>query len=208
MSIAIPKLSYDRLKELANDFLRKYNAEGKFPVPIEEILEFKLGINIIPVPGLIDFHVDAFTWSDLKHIEVDEFFFKNQLKRYRFTLAHETGHIILHPSILSSYRGDSVDDYVEFVSSVGDENVRWLEKQADQFAGMVLVPSEALKVKFQQAQLKVGSTKGLSMDDPSVRSYMADWISDYFEVSSQVVETRLVYDRLIPYIEKKRRKRN
>lgn len=205
MSITIPRLSYDRIRQHVNDFLRKYNADGKIPVPIEEILEFKFGIDIIPVPGLIDFSVDAFTWSDLKHIEVDEFFFKNQLKRYRFTLAHEAGHIILHPSILSSYRGDSVNEYVEFVSSIGDENVRWLEKQADHFAGMVLVPSEALKVKFQQAQLKVGGAKGLSLDDPSVRGYMADWISDYFEVSSQVVETRLVYDKFIPYIEKKRR---
>lgn len=195
MSIQAPRLSYNRIKQHATAFLRKYHPEHKIPIPIEEILDLRIGINIIPVPGLIDFHVDAYAWSDLENIVVDKFFYDKQSPRYRFTLAHETGHIVLHADILKQSQVSSVENYLDFVNDMGEEAHRWTEWQADCFAGLVLVPSDALALKFAEAA-KMAVEKGLSPDDLTTRGYIADWISDFFEVSAQTIETRLVYDGL------------
>ena len=50
--IEVPYHSYKTLRRRATDFLRTYNAKGLIPVPVEEIVEFEFGINIIPIPGL------------------------------------------------------------------------------------------------------------------------------------------------------------
>lgn len=203
MSINIPKLTYEKIKQHTSRFLEKHNPEGKIPVPMEDILDVKLGINIVPVPGLVNFYVDAYTWSDLKNILVDKFFYDTQPRRYRFTLAHEMGHILLHPEILKSVHVESVESHLEFVNAIGEEQHRWAEWQADCFAGLILVPSEPLESKLREAHKKVVA-QGLSPDDPAARGYMADWISDFFEVSAQVIETRLVYDKLLPHRERKK----
>ena len=64
---------------------------------IEEIVEFDFRINIVPVLGLQrEFEVEGFTSGDLKNIYVDEYTYTDRITRYRFTLAHEMGHIVLH----------------------------------------------------------------------------------------------------------------
>jgi len=76
----------------------RLNPTRVIPVPIEEIAEFKLGVNIIPIPNLQKtFEVEGFISSDLQNIYVDQFILYERPTRYRFTLAHEIGHIFLHP---------------------------------------------------------------------------------------------------------------
>ena len=63
-----PILSYRDLRRRAGDFLRTHHPAGTIPVPIEEIVEFRYRMDIIPVPGLQDaFEVDGFissgTWT-------------------------------------------------------------------------------------------------------------------------------------------------
>jgi len=200
LPIQVPKLPYARIKQYASGFLEKYHPGEKIPIPIEQIIDVKLGINIIPIPGLIDFHVEAYTWSDLKNIVVDKFFYDKQPRRYRFTLAHELGHIVLHSEILKSAKVNSIDAYLDFVNSITDDERRWTEWQADCFAGLVLVPVRPLELKLREAQ-RMAASEGLPPGDLIARGYMADWISDFFEVSRQVIETRLVYESFWSKIE-------
>lgn len=44
--------SDESIKESTQEFLRRYHPDDTIPVPIEEIIEFDLGLDIIPVPGL------------------------------------------------------------------------------------------------------------------------------------------------------------
>jgi len=44
----------DQINSDAKSFLSTYNPSGTIPVPIEEVIEFQLQIDIIPVPGLKD----------------------------------------------------------------------------------------------------------------------------------------------------------
>jgi len=95
-----PILSYGDLRRRAGDFLRTHHPDGTIPIPIEEIVESQHRIDIIPVPGLHKaFEVDGFISSDLKAITVDAFVYEQRPGRYRFTLAHELAHAVLHRRI-------------------------------------------------------------------------------------------------------------
>lgn len=179
--------SYDQIRKITDKFLQKYHPGGEIPIPIEEILELKLQINIIPVPGLLEFGVDAYTWSDLKNIVVDDYFYKRNIKRLRFTLAHELGHILLHSDIIKQCPRSSVEEYIQYVRAMGQAQHDKLESQTDCFAGLILVPSIQLSAKYAEAK-SLGLTDGLSFTDPTVRGYAADWMSDFFAVSAQTID--------------------
>jgi len=69
------------------------------PVPIEEILEFDLGIVPCPQKGLLqEIDVDGFLSKDLKRLFIDADVYNDprQENRLRFTCAHEIGHLVLH----------------------------------------------------------------------------------------------------------------
>jgi hypothetical protein len=104
----IPVYSYEDLRKKADNFLREHHPSGNIPVPIEEIVEFVFGMNIVPVLGLQrEFEVEGFTSGDLKNIYVDEYVYTDRPSRYRFTLAHEIGHVVLHRHLYEMTDGDS-----------------------------------------------------------------------------------------------------
>ena len=141
----IPIHSYEALRKKADDFLRTYNPSGTIPIPIEEIVELEFNINIIPVLALQrEFKVEGFTSSDLKNIYVDEYVYTDYLNRYRFTLAHEIGHIVLHRNLYSENLFSSIAEWKEFINSMTEEEHGWLEYQGYAFDGLILVPRENL----------------------------------------------------------------
>ena len=104
-SLDWPVRSYDDIRRRAADFLRTCHPAGTIPVPIEELVEFRYRIDIIPIPGLQGvFEVDRFISSDLKAITVDAFVYEHRPGRYRFTLAHELAHWVLHRRIFQAHR--------------------------------------------------------------------------------------------------------
>ena len=48
----VPSLPFDELRRRAEDFLAQHHPAGTIPVPIDNIIEFKLHLTIIPVPSL------------------------------------------------------------------------------------------------------------------------------------------------------------
>ena len=47
-----PFLSPEELEKAAEDFLAQYHSSREIPIPIEHIVEFDLGLEIVPVQGL------------------------------------------------------------------------------------------------------------------------------------------------------------
>ena len=100
MGFEPPVLSYDDVRGYAEEFLAEYHAKESVPTPIEEIVEFDFGMDVIPIPGLRDeVGVDAFLASDLESISVDEDVMIHFKARYRFSLAHELGHHWIHDDL-------------------------------------------------------------------------------------------------------------
>jgi len=77
VTIRVPRFSYEDLRGAANRFLAEHGVADQVPVPIEEIVEFGLGVNIIPLPGLHEGHeIDGFLSADMTGISVDLHIFR------------------------------------------------------------------------------------------------------------------------------------
>lgn len=48
----VPRLNYEEIRKKANSFLEGHHPTKTIPIPIEEIAEFKLKLDIVPLPGL------------------------------------------------------------------------------------------------------------------------------------------------------------
>ncbi len=99
--MAVPILSYDDIAQRAEAVYRLHNAMDAIPVDIEAIIDIGCRIDIYPSPGLMDrFQIDAYISRDLSEIHVDKRIYEQRPpNRYRFSLAHEFAHLILHGDI-------------------------------------------------------------------------------------------------------------
>jgi hypothetical protein len=69
--------------------------------------------------------------------------------RLRFTVAHEIGQWVLHRDYAASVKFTSFDHFARHFK--GDDPGRyWLEQEANEFAGRLLVPVERLRELFDQ----------------------------------------------------------
>lgn len=114
--------------------------DGAFPIEIETICDY-LGVGIMPLMGLHDkFGVDSFISADFKNIYVDESGFRKDGNRYRFSVAHEIGHFVLHREYYSS-RVESLDDWAGVSAGGG---CGYVEYQANYYAGCLLAPEDEM----------------------------------------------------------------
>lgn len=200
-------LSYQDLRRIAEGFLQQYHPSASIPVPIEEIAEAKLGIDIVPVPGLQetlrsdDYGVVGFITSDLKEIHVDEWIWNHRYNRYRFTIAHEIGHAVLHKELYESRRFASAQSWKAFINSIPDEVHGWYEWQAYAFGGLVLVPGDPLREAVTDHLARVISRlKQENIPFATVRDRAWDIVLEHvakdFEVSADVIQRRVEKDTL------------
>lgn len=193
-------LTYDAIRAEADGFLQMYHPNGTPPVPIEEIVEFDLSMDVIPVDGLRDHvHVDAFLTNDLSTIHVDEYVMKHAPSRFRFSLAHEVAHYWLHDALYQDCRIESVADWEKVQAEIGDDDYKWFEWQANCFAGLVLVPGDLLKPAFRAVtdRLVKGGIPLLKIDHHPTRAAVVGELAGQFAVSEQTMEIRLERDGLL-----------
>jgi len=192
--------SYEEIERIANETRKKYGYENYCPVPIEEIIDNQLKIDIVPVPDLFRiFGINAFTTYDRKEIHVDEYLYTNLEHSYRFTLAHELGHIILHGYVFELTKIRSIGDWKQFIKDIEESEYRRLEFQANNFGGAFLVPSEVLEENFNREitnfkdEMKKVIRSGIKRSD--YIQYFIDLISSnlvpVFEVDQQVIRIRI-----------------
>lgn len=141
-----PRLSHTDISKITSTFLSKYNPKNVVPVPIDNIIEINLQIQIISIPNLKSiFEIDGFINSDFNQITIDDEVFVNCEERARFTLAHELGHKILHEKYYKHSKFNSIEKYINFQHNIASSTHAILERQANDFAGCLLVPVDRLK---------------------------------------------------------------
>ena len=188
MKLNLPRLSDGKIGEIAQKFLEKNHPTFKLPIPIEEIAESKLDIEIIPVKRLKkDYDVDGCLVSSLSRIFIDFDLYMDQENRTRFTLAHEIGHLILHYEIFQELKIKTESDLYKLTENTSNEDYKWLEYQAYSFAGHVLVPSTLL-VSEIKTRLTIKSQGEVSAED--LYPIFPELI-EKFNVSGEVLLRRL-----------------
>lgn len=188
-----PFLTYEDANAKALETLLSRNWNGQIPVDIEAIVEFGFEMDVVPVRGLKDkYSVDGFLTLDLAAIVVDEYILERHPTRYRFTLAHELGHKILHTSTFSSLKITSLQEWIDFYLGLDEQDYGWFERQAYWFAGVILVPEEPLVEEYEKVLGRLNSS-GLTDTalSYSSRTQLAGTLAKRFHVSTGVMQRRL-----------------
>lgn len=194
-----PRLNYEQIYQEAEKFLKDYHPGRTLPVPIHEIVDIKFGIHIVP-KFMLEKHIGlvGFLSNDFSTIYVDENVHDYQEARFRFTLAHEIGHLILHRNIYEDLSFTSPEEWKSIQVRMKDDVRQWFEWQANCFAGLVLVPRDELADHVGKCISKIDE-QGIDLNENWEFAWekVADYLGrEVFNVSSTTVLSRLHYDKI------------
>jgi Zn-dependent peptidase ImmA (M78 family) len=185
----------------ADAFRAKYSA-GKIPVPIEEIVEFDLGLHVFPMSGLrSEASIDAFLSTDRKTIVVDRNVHDAPgiAIRYRFSLAHEVGHLELHAQIIPLLEATSIEEWKQVRQAIPEDQYNRIELQAYEFAGRLLVPPDLLRLEVDSYRQKIDGYLNTfpDADVDTILANMSRAIGQKFHVSGEVISRRIIREGII-----------
>jgi Zn-dependent peptidase ImmA (M78 family) len=187
------KKTYADIGSRVGAFLYQHHPSFEIPIPVEEIIELKLGLDIFPFPRLYKDHgLNGFLSRDLSTIYVDETQYSQFNEKYRYTLAHELGHYVLHKACYEDLPFRTPDEYVQWRLSQSQGDISLFETQGEWFAGQLLVPTVQLEKVCKTVVAKYQETfkKFVKMPD-DVWSYISNEVATHFDVNPPVVEIRI-----------------
>lgn len=181
----IPYLSKDEIAKRAREVLDKY-WDSNLPVDVEMLCD-RMGVSILPVPNLAKtFYIDAFISADFKTIYVDNHEFEKESHRYRFSVAHELGHFVLHRKYYPAGTGD-LRKWLKISRSIANN---YAEFQANYFAGNLLVPENDL-VRILNDEFAGSFAKNYWDASPRELWEALKNVRKSFQVSDQVIARRM-----------------
>lgn len=208
MHIKADFIHKSEIKKYAYSFLDEFYPEKTIPIPIDLIAE-KRGIDIVPLPGLCsDYEIDAFISKDLLTISVDQHIMMNVDTRYRFSVAHELGHSVLHKKYYSEFHPQNPNEWKRFYCDLKKQDHNYLEYQAYAFASYVLIPDYDLIDRFsgtlEEVLPRIEKAKAGGLQKKDYLEYVIDTIATDiarpYNVSQQAMCKRLSQDNI--YIDK------
>jgi len=193
----IPYLPDENIRQKADNFLNK-NWGDNIPVDIELIVEKKLKLDIIPLPGLYRITgTEAFLSGDLNEIIFDV---DRPDVRIRFSIAHEVGHYVLHEEQIKSLRTKSYENWKGVIKSIPGPVWGRAEYQASEFAGRLLVPLSALIQSIKKRRSLIEQARKIINDDSaSLIEYLATNISKEFKVADKTMLIRFNKENINPF---------
>ena len=202
------QLSHDDIEKEAKHFLDTFFADRDtphvLPIPIESIAEHYLGYDIeISDEGVFaNPLVLGGIMFDEKKIMVNAATESHE-GRYSFTLAHEVGHHVLHKAIFEAAHNNQM-------VCREDANKPIEERQADHFAGALLMPEDRMRQLYSDLKMPKRQYSGKAMKAVARRVMTAGRFSN---VSNQAMIVRLrqlgltketkvqlIYRRLLQFI--------
>jgi hypothetical protein len=193
----------ERIWQEADRLRSSHPAGRELPVNILDLAEFDLRLDLVPVEGLREeLDIDALLMGDLKSILVDKRAFISPRLEYRlrFSVAHEIGHLVLHRSIYADLQHVTAVEWFNYISEIPEVEYGWVEWQAYEFAGRLLVPPAELGDAFDSAirsAQEAGYTDWLAADEVAL-GYVSTRIAPRFGVSADVVAKRLRVEKIWP----------
>lgn len=196
-----PRYRKEEIWKIAEDFRDQY-WDGTIPVDIEQIVEFELNLDIEPIGGLREHcNSDAMLlWPPKIIIDKGHFIQPRYESRVRFSIAHEIGHYVIHRDFFDDPGLTTEQSYLDMVQSISAESYEWMEYQANEFAGRLLVPIGHLRSEYNDKwnlvpmESRTNSEKYFEI----FNSWAANAIARKFKVSDEVVRNRLKSEKLRP----------
>ena len=191
--IDVSRIRLAGVNRAAEEFLQKYHPSLDLPIPIEEIVELRMGIGLNVVSGikqLLD--IDAFINRGFTEIFIDSFSFDKYIPRTRFSIAHEIGHVILHREWYEKNGPTDIEGYLNFIDRTNEENYKKIEIQASTFAGLVLIPTRKLIKLFVERLGKLPKE-----EEPELLGGIIQDLPTIFNVSERPILWRLQDEKII-----------
>jgi hypothetical protein len=198
----IPDRSYEQLRGVAERFLAEHHSNAAIPVPVEEIMEFRLGLNIIPVPGLRRyFDIDGYISKSLCDISVDQYIQETRPDYYRYTLAHELAHVLIHGDVVEQFEFATIEEWKALILGVDADESAVYDGQAHDLGTLILVPPDPLAEEFEEDRRRVqqrGMTLARVIATENGRRILESDLARRFNVPRFVITDRMNRDRLWP----------
>lgn len=216
--IPLPRIERAACK-LLMDYGQKFGRIAEPPVPVEEILECQLDLAFEFDDLSARFGSDdvlGASYLDLRSVVIDTSLDPEEHPqhegRYRFTVAHEIGHWVLHvPKIMAERNQLTLFDLGEPPPPIvcrSSQAKEPRETQADIFAGQLLMPEDlvreawrslsggaAVNVHEEIRELRGAYRLADDESDPSCEAAKA--MARRFKVSAQAMQIRLVGLKLL-----------
>lgn len=175
-----------QLEHIAQDVLKDAEAYiDAYRVDIERIIESKYGI-------IIDIHyrlqqergVMAYTLINATRLFIDDKLMDDPrlTKRYRFTLAEELAHFIIHKDIYGTCR--TIDERIGMEQLLASQEQWFLETNAKALASAILMPKKIIESRVEQLFSTIGR-------NPDHIAAIVKILSHDFDVNPQAVKRRL-----------------
>lgn len=135
-------------------------------------------------------------------LSTSDFSHFSTIGRRRFSLAHELGHYFLHYQALRTQIASFGETEQSLDGMADDEELRWLEQQANHFASCLLMPEEVVRALFwQYADYKVRQMQFIYVDEQpcNLNAFHAivGPVAKEMSVSLQAMKYRLKYLKLL-----------
>lgn len=200
----IEHLAKEAIWEKAEQARSELGEIGKaIPIDILHIVEFVLGLDIVPRVGLKNEEgCDAYLSTDVAEIVIDHEMYMAEehsarYRRARFSVAHEIGHYFLHRNILTSIGSLTEENWKVFQSNIlTRQQCGWLEYQAFEFAGRLMVPRTELVNSIRETKFQ-DKLKGHTLSDDNLARGLANWIADRFHLSWEVLSRRIISEGVL-----------
>jgi Zn-dependent peptidase ImmA (M78 family) len=139
--------SYQELETMAEIFLEAFHRPQDSPlVEIDVIVEADLDIRILHYSNLEALHgLHGYLALSLKKIYIDQNIMDSDLfeSRYRFTVAEEVGHYMLHKDLFAGVK--TPDDYLDAVGKISAKEYGKMDMDAKHLGGAILMPAELFR---------------------------------------------------------------
>jgi len=197
-------MTNDQIWQKAEDLRAVYKTlqSDKIPLDLIAFVELDLKLDVIPYDRLReDFGADAAILADFSGFYIDGEIFDRidtvrgaQLNRLRFSLAHELGHLFLHREAFESATIETNEHFLDWLNQHNGRKYDF-EREANEFAGRLLVPVEILKDCFEKMLPTMDNQYGrhVWVSNAEIRSKTAELIAPRFGVHPIAIETR--FDR-------------
>ena len=179
------------LQERADGILKAAFSGGQIiPIEIENIV-YHLGLEINPIPGLhMASQVFGGLWQDgagAYWIVIDEHMMDHQEARYRFTVAEEIAHFVLHKAQIT--KACDIRAALALQERL-TAKYRYFEANARRFAAELLMPRKALREDTAEAYLRVVGVVGFR-NLAAVTKQVTDMLRRKYVVSSLAMQYQL-----------------
>lgn len=197
--LSVPYMKKELILEAAEAVAARCHPELTAPIPVELIIERDFDIAIVVADDLrATIGCQAYTSWSARQIVVDRRMLSSEPGWYHFSLAHELGHVVLHPQAFRQSDHRTRAEYKAFMSSLPEADRERMEKQAQLFAGGFLAPEQTI-IAVADECVNLAQRAGIELTTCTEVEwpYIFKGIADRLQVNERTVAVRFDHLGLI-----------